>query len=93
MIKAPPPSNPHGKTDMPSLVISRGFVARVGLHGLLDEVVALVLKLLPHPHLPRVQTLPIMAVYGLRRWGPGKMGRRGGSKTRSTRGNQQRDSR
>lgn len=57
---------------MHSLVISRGLVAGVGLDGFLDEVVALVLKLLPHPHLPRVQTLAIVAVDGLGGWGPGE---------------------
>ena len=71
---------------MPSLVISRRLVAGVRLHGLLDEVVALVLQLLPHPHLPGVQPLAIMAIDGLGGRGPGRRGKGAVSKGTVTTG-------
>ena len=67
-----------------SLVVCGRLVLWVEFGGLLHEVVTLVLQLLPHSHLPRVQPLPVVAVDWFR--GGRSGGREGGREEGSEEG-------
>ena len=66
----------HPATNIPTLppillVIYWWFVVSVQAYGLLNQVMPLVLQLLPYSDLSSVQSLPIMTVDGLGRWRSG----------------------
>lgn len=67
--------HPLSKAPHPSLVVGRGFVLCINGQHLLHELVSLVLQPLPHSDLTSVETLPICAVNGLRRWRPTEQGK------------------